>query len=659
MKNMKLFTIAQKNIRKNFSFYFLYLFSVSFVFMVFFSFISFSMNEIIMERISSDGRVEMMSKVVAVLIMGFVLFYMSYSNAFFMKRRMKELGIYSLLGYRKSTMLRLLSFENFLICISALGIGTFFGAFVHKGIVMGIVRLLDLQIDISKIPLFNLKALFFTSVFVLVVLFVLFLSNWRFLKKSSLLALVCFEKKGEQQIKAKKWMEISGIILLLLGYVSALDITRGKESFWVTLGFGPMAMITLLSVVLGTIFFIHSFIPYAILKFKKKKEYFYQETNIITIPKFIYRIRSNAKTLILVTLLSAATLSILGSTILSMYYPVAGLSRVIPAAIEFPIKSTNQEQKVIDIVEKTVGEKNADYKKTSLIQVTSSTDTLPFEYSAKQQHSFDLISKSDYMNLIQLQGKKVSIKNLSGNDCILVKYKYDKKDMDVGKVYTLNLANDKTIDVNVAETTLINPIGFANSMGTLVISDDLYTKISKLKLHTNEIMSIYGKDMRKNKDVYEQLDPMFKDNINFVSAYQKKHVYTHENSSTLLLITFLTIIFFIATGSILYFHSISGITNDKSEFYILKKMGYKNKEIKKIIRKQILVLFSIPYLLGVIHSIFALECFKFALMQDLLGESSAFLFPILASIGIFTIIYVIYYMVTKYSCYRIIFNNKV
>ena len=658
MKNMKLFTIAQKNIRKNFSFYFLYLFSISFVFMVFFSFISFAMNEIIMKGISSDGRVEMMCKVVAVLIMGFVLFYMSYSNTFFMKRRMKELGIYSLLGYRKSTMLRLLSFENFLICISALGIGTFFGAFVHKGIVIGIVRLLDLQIDLSKIPLFNLEALSFISVFVLLVLFVLFLSNWRFLRKSSLLALVRLEKKGEQQIKAKKWMSISGVILLLSGYVSALDITRGKDSFWVTLGFGPMAMISLILVVVGTIFFVHSFIPYAILKLKKKKEYFYQETNIITIPKFIYRIRSNAKTLILLTLLSAATLSILGSAIISMYYPYAGLSRIIPAAIEFPIKNTTQEQKVIDIVKKTVEEKNIDYKKTSLIQVTSSTDNRPFEYSAKEQHCFDLISKSDYMNLIQLQGKKASIKNLSGNDCTLVKYKYDKKDIDVGNVYTLNLANHKTIDVNVVETTLINPIGFANSLGTLVISDELYTKTSKLKLHTNEIMSIYGKNMRDNKEVYEQLDPMFKNNAHFVSAYQKKYEYISANSVSLLLITFATAIFFIATGSILYFHSVSGITNDKREFYILKKMGYKKKEIKKIIRNQILLLFSIPYLLGVIHSIVALECFV-ALIPNLLGNRSAFSLPILASIGIFTIIYVIYYIVTKYSCYRIIFNNKI
>ena len=72
---MKLSAIALKNLKRNFSFYFLYLFSVSFVLMIYFCFTSFSMNQIIMEKISSDGRVETMCRTVAVFIMVFVIFY--------------------------------------------------------------------------------------------------------------------------------------------------------------------------------------------------------------------------------------------------------------------------------------------------------------------------------------------------------------------------------------------------------------------------------------------------------------------------------------------------------------------------------------------------------------------------------------------------------
>ena len=148
---MNLATIALKNLKRNFSFYSLYLVSVSFVLMIYFCFTSFSMNEIIMEKISSDGRVEMMCSVVAVFIMAFVVFYMFYSNNFFMRRRMKELGIYALLGYRKGDMLRLLTIENIFVCLGGMFVGILAGSLLHIGITAGIVALLGLTIDINDL----------------------------------------------------------------------------------------------------------------------------------------------------------------------------------------------------------------------------------------------------------------------------------------------------------------------------------------------------------------------------------------------------------------------------------------------------------------------------------------------------------------------------
>ena len=53
-------SMALKNLKNNFSFYALYLLSVSFVITIFFAFTSFSMNEVMLEKISNDGRVENM-----------------------------------------------------------------------------------------------------------------------------------------------------------------------------------------------------------------------------------------------------------------------------------------------------------------------------------------------------------------------------------------------------------------------------------------------------------------------------------------------------------------------------------------------------------------------------------------------------------------------
>ncbi len=616
------------------------------------------MNDIIMEKISSDGRVETMSRTVAVFVMTFVLFYMSYSNTFFMKKRMKELGIYSLLGYRKSTMVKLLTFENIVICFAALIVGITFGAIAHKGIVEAIVRVLKLQIDTSEVPIINPNAVLFTFVFIFAVLTVLFLSNWIILRKSSLLTLVRMEKKEEKKVKINTAFSLLGLFLILIGYFLAIDITRGTKSFWKTIGFSPIALLTMLSVILGTIFFIHSFLPYAIQKLKKKKNWFYKESNIIIIPNFIFKVRSKAKTLILLTLLAAGTLAIFCSTILTLYYPVAATERIIPSAIEFPVEDKQLATKAIKIAQDTVGKENMKYKETTIIHATSSSDNLPKEYSAKKEHGFDLISESDYKELINIQDKNVEFKNLAKNEGILVKYRPEKEKLDKGKIYTLNLTPTNNVDIKVKETTLLNPIGFANSVGTLIISDQLYKEIKILGLTGKTMMSFNGADMRDNKEVYENLAPLFKNNIYFTSSYQKVDYIIQQNSSTFLLISFVTIIFFIATGSILYFHNLSSMMLNKDEFTILKRMGYNRKNIKRIISKEVFTLFSIPYVLGLTHSIFALLAYKTALMDDLLGKSSAFILPILVAVIIFTLVYIIYYLLTKRACYKIIFNDK-
>ncbi|HHW37549.1 MAG TPA: ABC transporter permease [Bacillales bacterium] len=655
---MGLLTIAYKNLKKNFSFYSLYFVSVTFVLMVFFSFISFAMNDIIMEKISSDGRVETMSKTVAVFVMAFVLFYMSYSNSFFMKRRMKELGIYSLLGYRKSSMLKLLTIENILICLFSLLAGIVMGAILHKGIVEVIVRTLKLQIETSAITLFNYDAILFTLTFVFAVLIVLFLSNWFVLRKSTVLTLVRMEKSEEKKIKVRLSLSIIGLFFIIIGYVLAFDITRGTESLWTTIGFSPIALLTMLTVVVGTIFFIHSFLPFAIHILEQRKSWLYKEMNIIILPNFIYKIRSKAKTLILLTLLVAGTLSIFGSTVLSVYYPIAATERIIPSAIEFPVEDENVANKAIDIVEGTDGVENRKHRETTIIQVTSSSENLPNEYNVKEVPGFDLISESDYKELMKLQTKDTEFGKLAMDESVLVKYRPEEGDPDKGNVYTLNLSSSDNVDVNVKGTTLLNPIGFANSIATLIISDTLYQEIKSLGLPEKTIMSMDGKNMRDNKEVYESLVTLFKDDPYFASSYQRNKVITQENSSTFLLIIFVTIIFFIATGSILYFHNISSVMSDKDDFTILKRMGYNKKMMKKIISKEIMALFSIPYILGVTHSIFALIAYKSALMDDLLGRDSAFVLPILVAVIIFTLVYIIYYRVTKRACYKIIFNNQ-
>ena len=64
------------------------------------------------------------------------------------------------------------------------------------------------------------------------------------------------------------------------------------------------------------------------------------------------------------------------------------------------------------------------------------------------------------------------------------------------------------------------------------------------------------------------------------------------------------------------------------------------------------------FIIGLTDSLFALLVYKCGLMQNLLGNSLIQYFPVAASVGLTAVIYLVYYMITKRACYRIIFNSS-
>ncbi|HBF0312085.1 FtsX-like permease family protein [Clostridioides difficile] len=675
---MNIFYMAIKNLKKNFSFYSLYLLSVSFVITVFFAFTSFSVNKIMLEKISTDGRVESMCNVISIFLMAFVIFYMAYSNRFFLRRRTKELGIYALLGYRKFTILSLLTFENVLICSGAFITGLVLGALSHKGIVFGITALLNLSIDNSQIPFFNINAINKTIIFIALVVLVLAISNGKFLYKTSLVKLIRHEKSAEKKLKFRKIPAFMGFIMILSGYCLSLDILRGAKSVWVSIGFYQMGLITMIIIVIGTVLFINSFLPYIMQKSKKNKRTFYTDMKIIAIPNFIYRIRSNSKTLIMLTLLSATTLTVSSVMALSLYYPIASVSRIAPSEIEFRVEKNKQIEDVKQIVSQyTSNTDDIIFTQTNIYKVKSSSKDLPFEYeigtsknnlsnssSSKEvisrESGFECISFSDYYTLLKAQNRTKLLKQLTplrDNECIFMKYQPNNDGYsENGTIYPL-LINGKETPVAVRETSLNNAISFANSVGTLIVNDSIYEQIAQNKLPMTSILSINGKSIKNNENLYSNISD-YLDGSPYLQGYSHRiNDLLSINSSTFLLIGFLVVLFFIAVGSILYFNNISAISDSTSDYKILQKMGYDNIQIKKIIKKQVLPFFNIPFLLGILDCIFATLVYKTALMQNLLGNSFSQYIPVIIAIFLTSVVYLIYYILTIKSCCKIVLKN--
>ena len=657
-------SMAFKNLKNNFSFYALYLLSVAFVITIFFAFTSFSMNKVMLEKISNDGRVETMCNTISVFLMAFVVFYMSYSNRFFLRRRTKELGIYALLGYRKSTILSLLMTENLLTCTGAFIAGILLGSFFHKGIVFGITKLLDLAVNNSEIPFFNPNAIMKTACFIFTVIIVLALSNSRFLFKTSLMDLVRYEKSAEKKMKSHAVLAVIGFLAVISGYCLALDILRGAESLWITVGFYPIAMLTFALILSGTVLFIASSLPFAVQAGKKNKRKFYTETKIITAPGFIYRIHSNSRTLIMLTLLSAATLTVSSVMALTLYYPIAAVSRMAPSEIECRIEEENEITAIKEIVNTYSSDADVTFLQTDLYKVASTAKQLPMEYSIGtskgdadnekilREAGFECISYSAYKALLEAQGRTKVLEHLASlnkDECILIKYQPEPDNNEADSVYPLLIGNEE-IPVIVTSVTLDNPISFANSVGTLVISDDLYHTIAGQSVPAAKILSINGKSIEDNEALFQALSDYLPGSPYLQGNSHRVHEIFSLNSSTFLLIGFLVVLFFIAAGSILYFNNVSAVTDSKSDYEILWKMGYTDKKIKKIIQKQTAAFFGIPFLFGLADCVFGTLVYKSALMQNILGNSPLLYAPTMAAIMLTFLIYLGYYCITVHTC---------
>ncbi|MDK2584793.1 hypothetical protein QOZ83_02890 [Romboutsia sedimentorum] len=651
-----LIKIASSNIKKNFSFYKLYIVSLTIIISMYITFQSFAHDTIMLSKISSDGRVEAMSNTINVFFIGFVVFFMLYFNNFFIKKRSKELGIYSLLGFSKKKISLLLIYESIIMTISSFLFSIFAGSILYIFINKALFIALEIN-DASLNQIINKTAVFNSFILIFIMALTIIISNICELKKLTLINLVNYNKKKEKTIKNRPFVGVVGLLLLIIGYLVSINIVKGTESIWKKIGYMPVAFFVLCSTVLGTIIVVRYSISLILSKIRQNKNILYTQTSNIVIPRFIYRMNSKSKILIVVTLLISGTITMLSCLLLSLYFPLKANERMNPSAIEYTLNNKD--------INSNVNKLNNSYdfnsSKTEILQLKAdSQNKVPYEYTKKENRSFDVISYSDFKELLENQGNKYNFKELKSGEGIFINYY--PNDESLNQEYRLKLGNeDKYKTVKVVENTVSNPISFQNSLATLVVPDNDYNNMNlEDSIQRKTIFSLNGKGLRDNKEFYNEIHKIIKDtDKGFASSYARNANIKEGSSSTFILLSFITVLFFITTGNMLYFTNLVETLNVKDEYFILSKMGYSFKMIKKIIRREIALMYSIPLILGTLNGFFALICYRYMLVDTLIGNLQILKLPLIYTIAIFGTIYLIFYLITINSCKKTILEARV
>lgn len=70
---------------------------------------------------------------------------------------------------------------------------------------------------------------------------------------------------------------------------------------------------------------------------------------------------------------------------------------------------------------------------------------------------------------------------------------------------------------------------------------------------------------------------------------------------------FLSLLFFIASGSMIYFKLFTELQEDREQFKALTRIGVTLEEIRKIVVPQVGVIFIAPCLIGIVHALVAMK----------------------------------------------------
>lgn len=634
-----IWSITKSNIKKNFPLYRIYFLATIGLLSIFIAFLNFISDKIIAEKIGDSGQALVIANGSLLFLIVFLVVFLIYFNNFFVKKRSQDLGVLAILGFSKRELTKLLTLENLVILVLSYLVSLLLGPTLYFLAVLVITHLLDLTMEVQWF--ITVKEII-ESLGILVVVFLInFITNGVIIAKQSLIEFVNFSKKAEKKIRIRKVRAIIAITALLLSYVLCLTtVFSSTRKMLLSVGIVPISLLIIILVILGSIFTIRHGLTFVISFLKEKKKRLYRPLSNIIYPKFNYRIATKNKLLTVLGGLLTLTVSVTGIMVMLYAYSLNGIERLTPSAIEYNVESENGQVNVTNILENgqvSLVDINLLRLNTNPeVTITESGQTIPY---------FDIINYSDYKELMKAQGRKNSIE---GSESLPLLINYFPTEISLGK--TFNLEN--AYDVTVKQVSTNNVFSFSTSVTTLVVSDKLYAELSsRFPEKKMTIRTFNGDSIRSSETFYNQFSTV----PDVISSYSREHTVKTANIATYIFITFLSILFIICTGSILYFTSLIEIMENKEEYSYLSKLGYSKKMINRIVGYEIGILFLIPVLIGIINGSMLLIFYKY-LFMDTLVAGNIIMLSLLLFLFFFLIIYGTFYLLTLRSVKSIINN---
>ena len=660
---------ALNNLVKNKRFIVPYVLSTIFTIMSFYILSSLAFGDNLNKLPNGINATKQVLSLGIIVIAIFSTIFLFYTYSFLVKRRVKEFGLYAVLGMTKKQIAKILVLETIFIAVTTLVVGIGLGILFDKLMLLILLKLFSATVtfgfSITPIAIVFSVLLFGGVYFLLLLYTVIKIARLR------IVALLKDENKGEKEPKSRWILAIIGLALIGYGYYTAQTVQNPVKAILVF-------FYAVIAVIIGT-YLVFMAVSITVLKImKNNKNFYYKPKNFISVSGLLYRMKRNAVGLANICILSTMVLVTMGST--SALY--AGMEKSYNE--RFPrqlmvagYNSTSDKLKEIENNAKTAA-KEAGTEVEDMVSYNS----LPMvgrlvedKFNFESNVGVDLSNVKMIVVLELKDYNKTANKNktLESNEVLL---HIDKKGNYNHNSISLN-GSDYKIKEKLSEFPGAIGSAAANIIDTyyVVVKDEkeatkLATKLTELsskELEKRGISIQTGiptlqnyvafniKDTTKEAKVIESFKKLEKQSgIEIEGKEENKLTFRGVFASFLFIGVFISLIFVTSQVVIMYYKQISEGYEDKGNFEIMRKVGITDKQIKQSIRSQVLLIFFSPLIIATLHTIVAYPFIEKILRLFLITDNSIFLQALAVTIVVFAIFYLIVYAITSKIYYRII-----
>lgn len=579
------------------------------------------------------------------------LVIMIYTYSFLKKGKEKEFGLYSILGMKKSDLVKISLIQQAMSFAITIVTGLITGFVFAKLMILLLVRMVGGKTFGMEL---SLPALVCTIAFFFGIYAVLTIIDAIAVARTNTLDLMKSEKKGASAPKNRWIFFLLGTIALVWGYGLSLTVPspiKAVNQFFVA--------VLLVAVATYLLFIAASTL---ILKALQKKEsYYYQSKHFITVSNMLFRMKQNAVGLASIALLTTMTLVVTVTTA-SMYFGKADLiQKTFPRDVQI---STNLDNKD-GISKEQINEMLAKYDLKATDSYTQTTTEVARTSMSKDQHftSTDFENKPNernvqFMTLDEYQAITGSKQTLNANEVLaygLNGAKLTKSSVYFGKDhYTVkqNLKNIKGMPSAMPDMTASFVFVLPTEDSLKSVAKNFFpASLPDTLMQTNYYFNLSG-SAKHEEDFYKALDNYQGNYMTFQVKSMTEKVMNGIYGGFFFIGILFSISFILATGLMIYYKQISEGKADQAQFEILQKVGMSEGEIKKTIRSQIIWLFGLPIAVSLIHLSFAMPMINKLLLAFSVPLTSAVYVVMVSTILLMVIIYYIIYKITSRTYFK-------